>query len=229
MNTSAFLFALQLADSALPTGRFAHSYGLEELVAREPDLDRGALTEIVESMLLEVVAPLDGAALAQAHRLGAAGDVDGLVRVDRAVTCRKLTPASRHASTACGSRIAALASTLTGDRTALRFAGLVAARQTDGNLPIVEGVLARALGVGLEEAILLELRGTSVALVSAALRLGRISATQAQFVIAFLVPTMCDALEIALSVPVNDMRAFGPELDIMAVRHGRREARLFVT
>jgi urease accessory protein len=229
MKASAFLFALQLGDSALPTGRFTHSYGLEEVVAREPGLDEGALTELIESMLLEVVAPLDGVALAEAHRLGATADVDGLVRLDLAVTCRKLTPSSRHASTVCGRRMAALASSLTDDRTALRFARLVAGRRSDGNLPIVEGVLAGALGVCLEEAILLELRGTSVALVYAALRLGRISATGAQVVVASLVPTLCDALEIALSLPVSDMRAFAPELDIAAVRHGRREARLFAT
>jgi urease accessory protein len=229
MTPSAFLFALQLGDSALPTGRFSHSYGLEEILAREPQLKEGALTEVLESMLLEIVAPLDGVAVAEAHRLAAAGDVDGLVALDEAVTARKITPASRRSSAACGRRLATLAPSLAQDRTAALFAGQVASGRSDANLAVVEGVLARALGIGREEAVLLELRGTLAALVSATLRLGRISASRAQVVAASLVPTLCDALEVALSLPVEEMRAVGPELDIAAMRHSRRDGRLFAT
>jgi urease accessory protein len=229
MTSSAFLFALQLGDSALPTGRLSHSYGLEEFLAREPKLEEAALAEVVQSMLVEIVAPLDGVALAKAHGLAAPGNLDGLLALDGAVTARKITPASRHSSAACGRRLAALAPSLTVDRTTALLAGQIQAGRADGNLAVVEGVLASALGIGLEEAVLLELRGTSGALVSAALRLGRISATRAQVLAASLVPTLCDALEVALSLPVEDMRAVGPELDIAAMRHGRREGRLFAT
>ena len=228
MTRAAFLFALQLGDSALPTGRFSHSYGLEELLAQET-VAEDAVVELVESVVLHVVAPLDAVALAEAHRLAALADVEGLRRVDRAVTARKLTPSSRHASTACGRRLAVLSQSLTSDETCDRFAEDVAAGRSDGNLAVVEGALACALAIDLEEAILLELRGTAVALLSAALRLGKISALRAQAMLAALVPTLTEGLEIALRLSVDEMRSVAPELDIAAMSHGRRDARIFAT
>jgi urease accessory protein len=229
MKRSAFLFALQLGDSGLPTGRFSHSYGLEELLGTERLGDAEALAELVESVVLEAAAPLDGVAVAEAHRLSGVGDVGGLRELDRAVTARKLTPSTRRASTACGGRLAALTKSLTNDPTCVRFAQVVGARDSDGNLAVVEGALARALDIGLEEAILLELRGTSVALLSAALRLGKISALKAQAIAAALIPTLADGLEIALALTPDEMRAVVPELDIAAMSHGRRDARIFAT
>jgi urease accessory protein len=229
MSSRAFLLALQLGDSALPTGRFAHSYGLEELVMREPDLGEPALLEFAETMLLEVVAPLDGVAIAEAHRLVALADIAEAVALDRAVTVRKVTPSSRHASSACGRRLAALVPELTEDQSACEFARTVADGVTDGNLAIVEGVLAHAFGIGVEEAVLLELRATSAALLSAALRLGRISSSRAQILATRLVPIQCVALDVALSVPVSEMRSVGPEFDLASMCHHRRDAKLFAT
>jgi urease accessory protein len=229
MTAAAFLLALQLGDSALPTGRFAHSYGLEELVAREPDFGEAALVELVETMLLEVVAPLDGVALAEAHRLAGLADIAELVTLDRAVTVRKITLSSRYASTVCGRRLAALVPELTEDQTACQLARTIAAGVTDGNMAVVEGALARAFSIGVEEAVLLELRATSAALLSAALRLGRISSSRAQVLATRLVPIQCLALDVAFSVPVAEMRAFGPELDLATMLHRRREGRLFAT
>lgn len=228
MTRAAFLFALQLGDSALPTGRFSHSYGLEELLAQET-VAEDAVVELVESVVLHVVAPLDAVALAEAHRLAAHAEVEDLHRVDSAVTARKLTPSSRHASTACGRRLAVLSQSLTSDETCDRFAEDVAAGRSDGNLAVVEGVVACALAIDLEEAILLELRGTAVALLSAALRLGKISALRAQAMLAALVPTLTEGLEIALRLSVDEMRSVAPELDIAAMSHGRRDARIFAT
>ena len=228
-STASFLFALQLSDSALPTGRFAHSYALEEFVIREPELGEQELAELIGTMLVEVVAPLDGVALAEAHRLSGLPDLEGLVALDRAVTARKITPSSRHASTTCGRRLAALVPTLTDDATAATFAGHVARGATEGNLAVVEGVVTRVLGIEAMDAVLIELRATSAALLSAAVRLGRVSATRAQAVATSLIPTICNALDVVASVTPTEMRAVGPEFDIAAIWHGSREGKLFAT
>jgi urease accessory protein len=229
MSAEAFLFALQLSDSALPTGRFAHSYALEEFLASDPEFGEHELIELVETMLVEVVAPLDGVALAEAHRLAGLQDVDGLVALDLAVTARKFTPSSRHASHACGRRFAVLVPKLTDDRTAAIFAGLVAHGKADGNLAVLEGVVSRAVGIGATEGVLIELRATAAALLSAAVRLGRVSAIRAQEIAASRVPSLCAALDLVDALAVSEMRAVGPELDIAAMRHTRREGRLFAT
>ena len=229
MSRASFLFALQLGDSALPTGRFSHSYGLEELLAQDAMPDEDALVELVESVVLEMVAPLDGVAVAEAHRLAEADDLDGLRTLDRGVTARKLAPASRYASTACGRRLAALCRLLTENATCTRFAEDVAAGRSDGNLAVVEGALAHALAIDLEEAVLLELRSTSVSLLSAALRLGKISALRAQALGAGLVPVLVEGLETSLRLTRDEMRAVGPELEVASMSHRRRDARVFAT
>jgi urease accessory protein len=125
--------------------------------------------------------------------------------------------------------LAVLSSVLTDDKTMAAFAEQIDAGRSDGNLAVVEGALSFALDIGVEEAVLLELRGTAVALLSAALRLGRISATRAQALAASLVPTLDRALDIALVLPIEEMRAVAPELEVAAMSHDRRDARLFAS
>lgn len=228
-STAAFLFALQLSDSALPTGRFAHSYALEEFVSREPDFGEREVAELIHTVLVEAVAPLDGVALAEAHRLAGLGDLEGLISLDFAVTARKITPSSRRASTACGRRLAALVPSLTPEVTANLFSRRIGKGAADGNLAVLEGVITRALGIQAREAVLIELRATSTAVLSAAVRLGRVPAIRAQAIAATLIPAICEGLDVVAALTPAEMRSVGPEFDIAAMWHANREAKLFVT
>jgi urease accessory protein len=67
-HDAGFLAALQLADSALPIGRFVHSHGLEAWLRTHPDATPETLAELVEAFVSESVATLDGVVLAHAHR-----------------------------------------------------------------------------------------------------------------------------------------------------------------
>lgn len=221
-----FVAALQLADSALPIGRFVHSHGLEAWLRREPAPSEDEIAELVESVVGEAVAPLDGVVLVHAHRAGTLSD---LLDLDRALTARKMSSPARAASCACGRQLANLSGTLVDDVLVARLAAEVRERRTDGNLAVVEGAVARAMGLTVAQAVLLELRGTAAALLSSAVRLGRLGPVRAQGMLAAMAPAIARAATRALDAELDDLRSSGIELEIAAMSHRRAHARLFST
>jgi len=227
LSSEGFLAALQLADSALPVGRFGHSYGLEAYLSANQDEGAAQILELVETVVAESAGPLDAAASVRAHRLLRSQNVEGLIALDAAITARKLAPSSRAASTTCGRRLAALIPTLTSNPVAADLGRRVAGGETVGNIAAVEGVVAAALGVTELETALLALAGTTTSLLSAAVRLGRLSASDAQGLLRELHPAIVEAGQAA--VVATRLQGTLPELEIYAMSHTRADVRLFVT
>jgi len=227
MSGASLLAALQLADSALPIGRFVHSYGLEAWLRGHGDVEPDTLAELVEAVVCEAVAPLDGILVARAH---GSGDLATLLELDAAATARRLAPSSRAASQSCGRQLARLAPQLApADALVVSLCASVSAGETDGNLAVVSGALMRALGVTAGDAVLVELRGAAAALLSSAVRLGAMSPVRSQVALARMAPALEKAAERALGADASETSSTAPELELYAMTHGRADAKLFAT
>jgi urease accessory protein len=227
MRDRALLSALQLSDSGLPIGRFVHSHGLEAWSRRQRDIAPDTIAELIQASVCDSFATLDGAVLVHAHR---AEGIEALVELDRTLTARKLTPSAREASQTCGRQLAALAPQLApADRLVATFAARVQTIETEGNLAVVQGTLARALGLSAREAVLVELRSTVAAMLSAGVRLGAVRPTQAQIVLAEMAPALSESVDVALTLGLDDLSVTTPELELYALTHARSDARMFRT
>jgi urease accessory protein len=101
--------------------------------------------------------------------------------------------------------------------------------KADGNLAVVEGTLAGAMKLPIAWAVMIELRGSAAGLLSAAVRLGRLSATRAQQLLSECELVIARAAGEAMSCSVEDMCSSAIELEIHAMRHARADSKLFMT
>jgi urease accessory protein len=77
--------------------------------------------------------------------------------------------------------------------------------------------------------VLVALRGAASGALSAALRLGAISAHSAQRMLSQLHPSSVRACGRAIEAPLADLHSSAPELEILALAHPRGDARSFTT
>src|SRR3954447_20940697 len=126
-DPAAFLAALQLADSAFPTGAYAHSQGLEGMVRRGLVRDAAGVAEFLAQSLAWSLIPADGVALLNAHRAAASGEQETLIAIDDALHALKLAAELRAASRQVGRRLLAETAAFVADGAHGRYRAAVVA------------------------------------------------------------------------------------------------------
>jgi len=213
------LLALQLGDSAYPTGGFAYSWGLETLIA-DGLVTRHSLPAWAAAELEGRWHGFDRIALAGGWR---AEDTAGLEDWDAVIDLHLWSERQRLHSQQAGAATLAAACRL--DRPGARtLRDSVARGGMAGHFPVLTGALYRAAGLGLETTLLLAAQGFLRGLCSAAVRLGKAGALEVQGILSRLAP---DLLRLAAPPPPGARPcSFSPLSDIAQMRP--HDGRLFV-
>jgi urease accessory protein len=225
---------LQLSDSAFPTGRYAHSYGLEAFaqhgwlgVPSPPSVLCRLLSDTVEFG----VAPSDGVALACAHRaVEANGEIDlvSVAKADLRLTAVKVPTEMREASRRTGRALLRVAKALIGSGLS-DYEQLVDGGRTPGNHAVLLGLVSACLGVPLTDAVAGELYSFSASWVAAATRLGLTDHLTAQALLHRTSPIAAACAITAATRKVDDISSCTPFVDLMSMRHESAEVRLFAS
>lgn len=223
----AYLRLLHLADSALPIGALAHSFGLESLAdaglltpARVPDLLRGYIEE---------AGVMEAAFCRQAFRL-ANGDFSATrwIAINQRLDARKPSRESRNGSAALGKQLLSLALAV-GELGVLEEAWLLSRQaQCPTHHSLAFGLVAGALGLDEEPAVLAYLHQSLAGLVSACQRLLPIGQSEAARILWNLKPAMIGAARNSRTQAIDDVCCFTPMLDWGAMEHPAITTRLFI-
>lgn len=228
----ALLQLTQLADSALPIGTAAHSFGLESLTI-ETAFDTGELAAFFHGYL-EETGRLESIYCRRGYRLAEQQDetlfADEWRILNRRISAQKTARESRNASITLGRRFLRLVAQMA-ELPLLETALQVG--QTTGDATHYSpafGLVGALLGVDETMTVLAYLQQNLAGLISACQRLlplGQSRASQLAWQLKPLLLSIAQYSEDAISN--DDTSSFTPLVDIGSMRHPTLTTRLFIS
>lgn len=232
---------LHLADSALPIGATAHSFGVETLTL-EAFLTVGDLAEFLADTLRETGAQ-EGAFCRTAYRLGhdtgsalvwqegtnGWSACESWLDLNRRLAALKPARESRAASATLGRRLLQLVADL--EPASILVPALATARErgVEVHHAAAFGLIGGALGFDEESTVLAYLQQGVTGLLSACQRLMPLGQSRAGRLLWELKPALIAAAEQGRTGDLDRISSFTPLLDLGGMRHPHLLTRLFIS
>ena len=223
---SYLLPLLQLSDSALPTGAFSHSLGLESYIDRGQVHDEATFGAWLEQFIGLQLTYSDGLAL----RLTlAAASRDGLRALDRRLAAQTLPREIRAAGIKMGARMLHIARAVVGGPDLDDYAADVAEGRCAGHPALAFALAGRTLGVPLPELAAAYLFSTVTSLTQNAIRAVPLGQDAGQRVLRASHGAVLRAVERLPGLDEDDFGVTAPGLEIAQMRHEHQRARMFMS
>lgn len=220
---------LQAGDASYPTGSYAHSFGLEGLVAAGVVRDPASLQEWISLAVLPALAHVELPLAGHAHRALAAADWPAVAEISELASAVRAPRELREAAEAIGRQRVEFLARLRPRSLAVEHL----ARGRAGRWPFPSAVAAalEAVVFGAPRTALGAAVGyaTLAAVVTAAVKLLRIGQNAAQGLLTGALAELPGLLATAEGLALADIGWANPWLDIASARHESAESRLFIS
>jgi urease accessory protein len=221
MPSDPWLWLMQANDSQYPSGAYAHSYGLEELVEAGVVTDASGLERFLETQVLPSLLTFDLPYFVQAHTAANLGDTDRLLELDIELDAWRLPAETRDASRRIGSRRLELLRQLAPSSLVETHA---AARPFSHHLVVTAIELS---AIPIAQAARAFAFQTVTGFATASMKLMRLGQSACQAAVRRTLDRLGEDIDSALPRPPDGW--FNPLLEIASLRHARADARLFIS
>lgn len=220
---------LHLADSALPIGAFAHSFGLETLVMagmlQVPDLDAFLQAWLTEAGVTEAVFCRAASRLPGQKSF----PVSEWLELNKHLSALKTARESRKGSAVLGRNFLRAALAVC-DRESLASAEEESRRSSTAvHHACAFGLVSGALQFDEDRSVCAYLHQSVAGLISACQRLMPLGQTRAQRILWDLKPRIIEATRSSTEFTIHDVPCFLPVLDWGAMEHPELFTRLFIS
>lgn len=213
----------QLVDSALPTGAFAHSLGFETYVDTGVVFDEGSFGRWLSAFVGQQLTFSDGLAIRFVYEDAPLEEVDGLL------SASLLPRQVREASVKMGGRLLEIGAEVFPSKDLALYRDLVTSGRAAGHQPLAFAVVARSLGVPLQEALAAYLFAAVTSLTQNAVRAIPLGQNAGQRLLRQAADDVAAAVERIPHLTPDDFGAVSPGLEISQMRHERQRARMFMS
>lgn len=226
---TGLLTIIQLSDSALPTGSFSHSFGLETYLQRGAVHNAETYTAWATGYLHQV-AYSEGLAVRLATEAATVADHAQLARVDQLLYATAIPRQVREAGISMGQRMNTIVEVAIPDTPALQqYRAAIDDGACYGHPSVVFALAASAVGVSMDETIAAYLMQLVTGLTQNAIRAIPLGQNAGQQVLSTLRGVVPEVVSVINSLDEHDLGANAPGLEIAQMMHETQRARMFMS
>lgn len=227
-DMTRLMHVLQFTDSTFPVGTFSFSNGLET-AAYDRIVHDAVTLEAFTRAASEQAAYTDGVAALHALRAARKNDYAAILDADFALDAAKMNAEARLMLSRMGKKLAELGVRLfPGSEICARWLADIRSGEAPGTYPVAQGIVFADAGLDERQLFCSHQYGVINMILGAALRLVRVSHIDTQLILQRLTAESVGMYETVRSLPLDQMQAFVPQMDVCASLHEKGKMRMFM-
>ncbi|GGO96740.1 urease accessory protein UreF [Actinomyces gaoshouyii] len=221
----------QLCDSALPTGAFSHSLGMETYISEGIIHDEESFVAWLRVLIATQLTYSDALGLRLAHEAALDGSTARLRQIDLLLRAQAIPRQVREAGRTMGRRMLAIAlASVPQARGALEGYSMdVISGACSGHPAVVLALVGHALNAPIGALMASYLQSSVISLTQNAVRAVPLGQDAGQRSIATVRDQVREAVRTALSLEADELGATAPGIEIAQMRHEHQRARMFMS